>query len=95
MSKNVATILLAAACGAGLALAYTTAAAAQSQQQQNSKPRSTPDNFSWDYGPGGKIVRKARVTKTENGERKETPKGGKCVSVEERTPDGVKRVDEC
>jgi hypothetical protein len=94
MSKNWSRILVAAACGAGLALAYSAAASAQNQQPP-AKQRALPDNFPWEYGPGGKRVPKSRVSKAGDVERKETPKGGQCTTIEERKPGEVKRVDGC
>jgi len=95
MSKNLARIMFAAACGTALALAYSATAGAQSQPQ-GGKQRSTPQSFPWEYGKDGKPVRKSRVVTNPDGStREEVPQGGKCVRIIERTADGVKRTDQC
>ena len=94
MTNKLLSILLIAAGGAGLALAGPASAQSQPQAERS---RSTPDSFSWRYGPDGKPVKKSKVTSNADGSsREEVPLGGKCVRVIERGADGtVKRTDQC
>ena len=94
MFVNLAKTVMAGCIAAGLVAGSATAAAAQ--EQSSGKARSTPSNFPWTYDKDGKIVRKTRAVKEADGTvREETPRGGTCVRIKEKTADGVRWVDKC
>ena len=92
MSMKLAKTVLAGCLAAGL----IAGSAAAQQPQPSGKARSTPNNFPWTYDKDGKIVRKSRAVTEANGTvREETPRGGTCVRIKEKTADGVRWVDKC
>ena len=92
MYLKLAKTVLAGSIAAGL----VAGSAAAQQQQPSGKARSTPSNFPWTYDQDGKIVRKSRsVSEADGRTREETPRGGTCVRIKEKTPDGVRWVDKC
>ena len=92
MSMKLAKTVLAGCLAAGL----IAGSAAAQEQPSSGKARATPSNFPWTYDKDGTIVRKSRAVTEANGTvREETPRGGTCVRIKEKTADGVRWVDKC
>lgn len=94
MTRRLAvTVAVAAIAGLGLA---TMAAAQAAPTAKKSAAAATPKGWNYELDKKGNRVPKGnKVTNADGSWRKETP-GGRCVTVEEMSADGVyRKFSEC
>ena len=94
MTKRLAmTVAIAAIAGFGLA---SIAVAQTAPAQKKSAAMATPKGWNYELdAKGNRVAKGNKVTNADGSWRKETP-GGRCVTVEEMSADGVyRKFSEC